>query len=240
MEASISINFYADYAEVDIYNEIDENLFREFRKKFNLLQGYYCYNFLILNIDSPGGEVRAAFKMFYEIEAARKRGVKVHTRSIGDTSSAAFLLFMAGEKQILSNDQSKALLHKGYVFFPAQSGGNHLDYEELKKILSSFSDNFSKYIDLITKSLLRKIKDKEIFVKRMNNNFYLYKEKLSRDIKNYIKDIMYILEGKKNQGKIFLELREIFKNICEKEIVLNAYELLCLGLADSIENKIEI
>jgi ATP-dependent Clp protease protease subunit len=102
----------------------------EFILKANLKKKKDAPKNLTLIVNSPGGEISAAFAL---IDIMQGSSIPVHTLGLGQVSSAGLLIFMAGKKDCRTLTPNTSILSHQY------SWGSHGKEHELIAVIKEFN-----------------------------------------------------------------------------------------------------
>ena len=106
----------------------------------SIISGCQSGDTLEILIDSPGGEIKAAFDIVREIKDARERGVHVICKSFRECCSAAVMILLAGDERIIDED-TFILIHQPLV----QGMMNATEMAEQIKSLDSYEKSMAEY-----------------------------------------------------------------------------------------------
>lgn len=96
---------------------------------------------LIININSPGGNLSDGIAIYNTI---KQLPYNIITHNLGEVSSAAILLYMAGKTRT-AEDISKFVIHP-----PIRSlNGNH-NYYQLKEVFENLTTDINNYCSIVT------------------------------------------------------------------------------------------
>lgn len=136
--------------QFDYIGEINDNGLLTMQNHIKLQKGQITN--LTINISSPGGAVTPGIAMYNYL---KKQDFNIITHNFGEVSSAAILLYLAG------NIRTASAISK-FMFHPIKADCNgalsYYQIEELLKNIEADITNYSKIVNVETDSLHRKYK----------------------------------------------------------------------------------
>jgi hypothetical protein len=93
---TIQVEYHDEHACVFITEELTTPTAIDVYKTLGDLRGYWHYETIVLEINSPGGELSALRQIAHDLQICRAEGVCVHTRGLIQVGSAAALLLALG------------------------------------------------------------------------------------------------------------------------------------------------
>lgn len=129
-----------DYFDYYLVGEINDISLNNMISAINSIDG--TPKKLNIKINSSGGSVASALAMYNFLKS---KSYPIATHNLADTSSAAILLYLAGNERTAEND-SKFIVHP--IIMTINNGVN---YYQLKEFMDSLNADINCYIDIISK-----------------------------------------------------------------------------------------
>lgn len=128
----------------DFIGEINTNNIITLTNYIKSIQNLTSNDTLIININSSGGSISDGVAIYNII---KKLPCKVTTHNLGEVSSAAVLLYMAGTTRT-SADISKFLIH------PITMNLNSIcNYYQIKELINILEADINNYFSIITREI---------------------------------------------------------------------------------------
>lgn len=162
-----SRNFVTDDGNVYILGEFDTTISTDVIHAVNSLTDQMAGAkdpVLHVYINSCGGDAYELFSLLSTLDAAKKKGVAVHTHVIGVAYSAGSILAVCGDHRTMSR-YSDHLLHLGCA------GSSFSTFEQLKRETENNVKHFNKILQLYSehtkipkKKLAEMLKDDKLYL----------------------------------------------------------------------------
>ena len=120
--------------EINIFDNISDDCLKKFSNQLSLLESISNAD-ITINIHSDGGSIRSGKAI---IELIQNSNCKIITKALSSAYSMAFLIFMAGEKRLVSKFSSLMYHETKYSF------GNYREGSEIKEYCKQFESEFEE------------------------------------------------------------------------------------------------
>ncbi|WP_158269851.1 ATP-dependent Clp protease proteolytic subunit [Desulfonatronum sp. SC1] len=224
--------------------QVDAYSMKSLIETINLAFGYYQYNQITIDIESPGGEIRALHYLMGQFDFWRAQGRRIATRASISASSAAAAILALGDQGERSVERSTTVLYHFARIFQTNSV---LTAEKATDMAQKMNREDERMIDQLLTHIVGPLDDLEAadwhglamvrldwaksFLARKNDRTHFYFPEAQVRLKSLGK----LLTAK---GKITLRERVqgYLKNIFLKDEPIDLLEAWCLNLIDEIRD----
>ncbi len=225
--------------------EVNESSIQELAMLIDMGFKYYQYDKIEIEINSPGGVVRAMYYLLDNFTKYKNSGKIIATTTSFDAASAAALILSSGSVGYrCANYNSSILYHYSRINIPKEQEVTYT-YERAKSMTDSLNYSNNLLVNNLTNLAIDTLEffknnpDKERLVRKRIKNFFEEAKKQEliqtedKDIKQVEND--YVGDNKIEPLKKYI--KNVYSNLLKLEKYLKPFEAINLLLIDKIGDR---